>query len=650
MIEIFGTELFQWDTGRSVKVTEIEADHVHFANKGDSKAVIMDIADSLAKIPDYLLQTGKQLCVYAVKNGVTVESKIIYVKNRERPESYVYEDDQRNYIYALITNAEEAIEGANQAAGVAAQAAAVANTASANANLATENANASAGSAALAAKNANDAADNANHTAKSLMVIGSAKGNSIHLDGASDQFLLGMRIFGKTTQDGTPTPEAPVDLVSVGDEGSLSVSVAGKNLFGGDALADRLVKLGNATKDTAEGTVQFAGNQVSKKMLYSGFKKNTAYTIILKGWNTFGDGSNLWINYTDGSNAYLTFPASQTLSTIVYKTPANKTVKTISGVEYAGSTYLYYNECGIFEGDIATGDFEAYIGRSVSVDTPNGLPGIPVSSGGNYIDADGQQWICDEIDLARGVYVKRVGSRVLDGSSDEVWVQEAEQENTAVFRTPISDSVNVGNVAATDFLCTHLKVGNVYGVDKEGVQHTVTLFYFRILKSRLASVGVSSFRTLLANSPMNVRYVLATPIETPLSEEEIAAYAALRTYRGNTTVSNDAGAWMDIEYVMDAKKYIDDMIHPVARLASVSLPASKWTGSGNLYSQVVYIDGITENSQVNLTPTVSQMTIFYEKDITFITENDGGVVTIYVIGQKPTNDYVIPANIVEVRV
>ena len=39
----------------------------------------------------------------------------------------------------------------------------------------------------------------------------------------------------------------------------------------------------------------------------------------------------------------------------------------------------------------------------------DGLRGIPVSSGGNYTDASGQQWICDEIDLARGVYIQRVG-------------------------------------------------------------------------------------------------------------------------------------------------------------------------------------------------------------------------------------------------
>ena len=648
MIEIFGTELFQWDTGRSVKVTEIEADHVHFANKGDSKAVIMDIADSLAKIPDYLLQTGKQLCVYAVKNGVTVESKIIYVKNRERPESYVYEEDQRNYIYALITNAEEAIEGANQAAGVAAQAAAVANTASANANLATENANASAGSAALAAKNANDAADNANHTAKSLMVIGSAKGNSIHLDGASDQFLLGMRIFGKTTQDGTPTPDAPVDLESCGKSGKVGVSMEGKNLLdlnaatflgcinNGGVLVSNVNNAHYAAL-VCPGLVDTFMACKGKTVTFSANKSidGRAMAVVIYGKMKNGDPYQS-INGKAGER-FISFRIAEDFENIT--SVELRWNRSLSGA--FTDTISSITDLQVEIGEIAT-TYEPYKGQTITIETPNGLPGIPVTTGGNYVDADGQRWVCDEIDFAKGVYVKRIQKDVFDGTESWSYYNSG---NNPCFTTTTQPATR--NAA----MSSHFKHSNYpYTLSSEktgffGWDSSNKYLYFSS-----AEASVANWKAWLATNHVTVIYELATPIETPLSEEELAAYAALRTYRENTTVSNDAGAWMDIEYVMDAKKYIDDMIHPVARLASVSLPASKWTGSGNLYSQVVYIDGITENSQVNLTPTVSQMTIFYEKDITFITENDGGVVTIYVIGQKPTNDYVIPANIVEVRV
>lgn len=87
-----------------------------------------------------------------------------------------------------------------------------------------------------------------------------------------------------------------------------------------------------------------------------------------------------------------------------------------------------------------------------------------------------------------------------------------------------------------------------------------------------------------------------------------------------------------------------------ARLAEVTLIASEWRGEFSPYSQVVNIDGITQNSLVDLQPSVSQLEIFHEKDLAFTTENDNGVVTVYAIGDKPTLDYTIQATIMEVSV
>jgi L-ribulose-5-phosphate 3-epimerase UlaE len=88
----------------------------------------------------------------------------------------------------------------------------------------------------------------------------------------------------------------------------------------------------------------------------------------------------------------------------------------------------------------------------------------------------------------------------------------------------------------------------------------------------------------------------------------------------------------------------------VARAVNVTLLAARWVANNHAYSQVVEIDGITENSQVDLTPSVEQLAVFHEKDLTFVTENEDGVVTVYAIGQKPTNDYTIQATITEVQV
>lgn len=93
----------------------------------------------------------------------------------------------------------------------------------------------------------------------------------------------------------------------------------------------------------------------------------------------------------------------------------------------------------------------------------------------------------------------------------------------------------------------------------------------------------------------------------------------------------------------------EEAVHET-RIGEVELLSAKWVGSGNLHSQVVTIDGVTENSQVDLTPSVEQLVVFYEKDLTFLTENDGGVVTVYAIGQKPENDYTMQVTISEVSV
>lgn len=87
-----------------------------------------------------------------------------------------------------------------------------------------------------------------------------------------------------------------------------------------------------------------------------------------------------------------------------------------------------------------------------------------------------------------------------------------------------------------------------------------------------------------------------------------------------------------------------------ARIGEITILADGWEGNASPFSQVVEVEGVTENSQVDLTPSVEQLSIFYEKDLAFVTENDGGVVTVYAIGQKPQNDYTIQVTITEVDV
>ena len=330
-------------------------------------------------------------------------------------------------------DASVAANTANQASGTANQAAAAAINASVSANNAAQtatkaatdattaanNANAAAVEVNNAVSNANLAAENANkaaHTAKALMVVGNASGNNISLDKAINQFLVGLRICGKTTQNGTPTPATPVDFVSVGCSGSITVNIDGKS----DA-------------------------------------------------------------------------------------------------------------------------------QSMTIATPNGLPGIPVSSGGTYIDSSGQQWICDEKDYANGVYVQRIGLKTLTGT--EGYFDYISGYGVVSVTLPHADRTSV--------LCSHALEGNgVSWASANSIAFKVSLFGGATM-AEFVSYVAAQYKN---GTPIKIAYVMPTPIETPLSEEELAAYAALHTYRGNTTVTNDASAHMELEYVMDAKKYIDSQI------------------------------------------------------------------------------------------
>lgn len=83
-------------------------------------------------------------------------------------------------------------------------------------------------------------------------------------------------------------------------------------------------------------------------------------------------------------------------------------------------------------------------------------------------------------------------------------------------------------------------------------------------------------------------------------------------------------------------------------ITSVTLSASAWIGESSPYSQVVALPGVTAYTKVDLQPTVEQLDIFHDKDLAFTTENNGGVVTVYAVGDKPKNDYTIQVTMTEV--
>ena len=105
--------------------------------------------------------------------------------------------------------------------------------------------------------------------------------------------------------------------------------------------------------------------------------------------------------------------------------------------------------------------------------------------------------------------------------------------------------------------------------------------------------------------------------------------------------------WMQLEKDIE---YIYELLAATPpRISEVVLRASAWAGSKSPYSQELNIAGITPYSKVDLLPSVEQLAIFHEKDLSFVTENDNGTVTVYAIGDKPIGDYAMQVSITEVK-
>ena len=123
----------------------------------------------------------------------------------------------------------------------------------------------------------------------------------------------------------------------------------------------------------------------------------------------------------------------------------------------------------------------------------------------------------------------------------------------------------------------------------------------------------------------------------------------MSVYPTMTLMTDTNGVTIECEYNRDANVLVQELLRSaIGKISYIDLPASKWQGAESPYHQVVDVDGITEYSKVDLNPSVDQLEVFHDKDITFVTENDDGVVTVYCIGQKPTNDYTMQVTITEV--
>lgn len=96
-------ELFQWDINRQIIVSDASIDAVHFCNRTDVSALVVEVKEKnglrVADVPNILLQESWDINVYGYCGGrYTKQAAKIKVNPRCKPESYVYtETEVLNY-------------------------------------------------------------------------------------------------------------------------------------------------------------------------------------------------------------------------------------------------------------------------------------------------------------------------------------------------------------------------------------------------------------------------------------------------------------------------------------------------------------------------------------------------------------------------
>lgn len=229
--------------------------------------------------------------------------------------------------------------------------------------------------------------------------------------------------------------------------------------------------------------------------------------------------------------------------------------------------------------------------QSLTISTPNGLPGIPVDSGGNYTDAEGQQWVCDEVDYETQKYIQNCVKVVFDGSDDENWANRSTSV-ASKYRYSIELTVPPAECESPNLIAVAMcdKFLTVSANATYSAQQGVSIDdrgNFMVFCDAVNTSNVTDWKNWLKENPFTLIYQIATPITTPLSDEELTAYRALHTYDGATVVSTaEDVAGIEVRYVADGEKYIDRKISEAIASAAETKLAAYDTLSGAIHEGV----------------------------------------------------------------
>ena len=384
--------------------------------------------------------------------------------------------------------------------------------------------------------------------AQQNVLVGSETGNPIVVDDAFAAPLCGLTVYGKSTQDGTPSPDNPAPIVSAGDGGSVAVKVTGKNLL---YIPDGVKTARGVTITSKNGRISISGTATENGYVYLPVKQISIHGLALLSSNVSDPVAKL---------------VSESWEVLFVQGKANVTQGVITRVCFIVKEGTNYDSDGINVqlelGTTATA-YSPYREQLLTLPIPNGLPGIPVTSGGNYTDPSGQQWVCDEVDLERRMKVQRI--KCFKFPSSEKFREKEAGNGLTRFGIVIDGIMDAHNGLPTSgAMCSSLAMGS-----KGSTYSMLNVF---TIADRCFYISIENITKLeelqqyLQQSPMTLNAILATPVETPLTPAELAAYKALTTYAPNTVVQAADGAGLKLDYQRDVNIVIKNLEDAIASI------------------------------------------------------------------------------------
>lgn len=374
-------------------------------------------------------------------------------------------------------------------------------------------------------------------------------GALVTVEGTVDASPAGLTIYGRSVQEGaTPAPDAPADIVTAGENGSIEMHSTNGSLF------DPAFLLG-ASGWSVNGNV-YSGDAYA---LWQRFNSTHWISDVPSGTRLTISGRasipsavsypRFVFNYADGTSSNVNLTAVSEFVIFSGTSEVGKDVDYIT-FTYSGSTSATMSLSDMRISIGATDSRRDYIAPAVSaIPTPNGLPGIPVASGGNYIDTGETRWICDTIDLEAGTWTKRCGVVTLDGS--ENWIASTQVAG----RYYLASTYTPDAVPYASHLCTHAVANPGSSTSDTGKSFFASGANFDI-NTEYASV--EAFKAALATVNMVLVYALAAPVVEQLTTAQLTALRSLRGRKGLTNLysADPAGPELRAEMYIDIPTYI----------------------------------------------------------------------------------------------